>query len=71
MVITIRNVGKHYARQEVLSGVDLDIPDGTLFALLGPNGSGKTSFLKSLLGIIIPDSGSEIIFNGLSILGKK
>jgi ABC-2 type transport system ATP-binding protein len=49
---------------EALSGLNLNIPEGTIFGFLGPNGAGKTTLVKLLLGIIFPTSGSAKILGG-------
>ena len=48
---------KSFAGQEVLKGVDLTVPAGTVFGLLGPNGAGKTTTVKILSTLIHPDAG--------------
>nr|MCW2727159.1 transporter ATP-binding protein [Aeromicrobium sp.] len=55
----IRAVGlrKSYDAKVVLDGVDLDVPAGTVFALLGPNGSGKTTMIRILTTLIAADGG--------------
>ena len=68
-MITIRSLCKRYRQQTVLNCIDLTIPRGCIFALLGPNGSGKTTILKALLGIAAPDPGSQIVLNGESVIG--
>jgi ABC-type multidrug transport system ATPase subunit len=46
----------------VLEGLDLDVPGGSIYALVGPNGAGKTTTIKILLNIIGPSSGrSEVL----------
>ncbi|MFZ9004025.1 MAG: ATP-binding cassette domain-containing protein, partial [Robiginitalea sp.] len=57
-MILIENLYKRFGRNEVLKGVDLNIPEGGIYAVLGPNGSGKTTLIKSVLGLVIPDKGS-------------
>lgn len=69
-MISIKNLKKSFDHQVILQGLSLEIPSGTLFALLGPNGSGKTTLLKSLLGMIAPAPGSEIYFDGQNTIGQ-
>lgn len=52
--------------RNILDGVNLQIPDGKLIAITGPNGGGKTTLAKTIVGINQPNSG-EIIFNGENI----
>ncbi|MDO4562352.1 MAG: ATP-binding cassette domain-containing protein [Clostridia bacterium] len=51
---------------EILKGVDLDVPEGKLTVVTGPNGGGKTSLAKIIAGLYAPSRG-EIIFNGENI----
>ena len=62
-VIELRGLTKHYGRNEVLRGLDLDVPAGVCFGVLGPNGAGKTTTLRTLLGQTPVDSGSIRIFD--------
>ena len=57
-MLQIDNVVKSYTGHEVLRGLSLDIPKGSVYALLGTNGAGKTTLLRIINGIILPDSGS-------------
>jgi Cu-processing system ATP-binding protein len=57
-MIRIENIHKRFAKNEVLKGVNLTIPEGGIYAVLGPNGSGKTTLIKCVLGLVIPDRGS-------------
>ncbi|MGR3249031.1 MAG: sulfate/molybdate ABC transporter ATP-binding protein [Paracoccus sp. (in: a-proteobacteria)] len=57
MSITISGMTKRFDRTEVLQGIDLDVADGELVALLGPSGSGKTTLLKIIAGLEWPDAG--------------
>ena len=47
-----------YARQPVLSGIDLRVEPGTTLGLIGPNGGGKTTLIRLLLGVLQPTAGS-------------
>ncbi|XMO88218.1 ABC transporter ATP-binding protein [Algibacter sp. AS12] len=62
-MVTIENLHKKFGKNQVLSGVDLEISEGGIFAVLGPNGSGKTTLIKSVLGMVIPDKGNITVLN--------
>ncbi len=55
--IEIEGLGFAYGRDEVLKGVDLQVPEGSIFGFLGRNGAGKTTTIKLLLGLLKPDDG--------------
>ncbi|MGW3861179.1 ATP-binding cassette domain-containing protein, partial [Streptomyces sp. NPDC005047] len=55
--ITAQGLRKSYGDKVVLDGIDLTIPEGTVFALLGPNGAGKTTVVKILSTLITADGG--------------
>lgn len=59
--VRFRGVSKRFGDGVVLSGVDLEIPSGTLTALVGPSGSGKTSLLRLICGLERPDAGSVMV----------
>ncbi|GAC1468080.1 MAG: ABC transporter ATP-binding protein [Desulfuromonadaceae bacterium] len=69
-MITLRNVHKSFGSQKVLDGLDLDIPDGIITAIIGPSGEGKSVLLKHLIGLLQPDSGAVEV-DGESILGLR
>jgi ABC-type multidrug transport system ATPase subunit len=56
-VIQLVNVTKRYGNQAALDGVKLEVPSGTVFALLGENGAGKTTAIRLMLGLAEPTSG--------------
>jgi branched-chain amino acid transport system ATP-binding protein len=57
-LLELRGVRAAYGSIEVLHGVDLVVPPGTVVALLGPNGAGKTTTLKVACGLMAPTSGT-------------
>ncbi len=59
--IQIRNASKYYGSVKAMHNVDLDIKDGEYVVLLGPSGCGKTTLLKTIAGIITPNTGSVSI----------
>jgi Cu-processing system ATP-binding protein len=56
-MIQIKNLSKSYNKIKVLDDISIDIKPGEVSALLGPNGGGKTTLIKSILGLRFPDSG--------------
>lgn len=60
-MITIKDLHKRFGKNKVLKGIDLDIAEGGIFAVLGPNGSGKTTMIKCILGMVIPDQGTILV----------
>ncbi len=68
VIVETRNLSKVYrdfwGRQKVraLRALDLEIRKGEIFGLLGPNGSGKTTTIKLLLGLLFPTSGQALVF---------
>ena len=64
-IIRYRNTHKAFKRP-VLTGVDLDIHEGEMFALFGPSGTGKSVLLKTTIGLITPDRG-DVEVTGLSV----
>lgn len=62
MKIALRNIDKSYGRVHALDDVTLDIEPGQIISLLGVNGAGKTTMLRCLSGIVVPDRG-EILFD--------
>lgn len=67
-MIKIQNLNKKFGKLNVLNDVNIVFEKGQCVALIGPNGCGKTTLIKSILGMVIPDNGL-IEFNGKSILG--
>ncbi len=56
--VAAQGIFKSYGDRQVLSGVDLDLPEGTITAVLGPSGCGKTTLLRVLAGFEDPDAGT-------------
>ena len=63
-IVEFKDVHKSYSKKEVLKGVSLNIPKGKIVGLLGPNGSGKTTMIKLMNGLLQADKGS-IEINGM------
>ncbi len=63
-VLTLNNITKYYGRIQALNNVSFSVPAGSVFGILGPNGSGKTTMLGIVMDILKPSSGSFQFFGG-------
>lgn len=66
MEIQVRNLYKNFQDNQVLRGLNLDIPEGKITMIVGGSGSGKSVLLKHLTGLLRPDSG-EVLIDGRDI----
>ena len=62
-LLKVRNLKKSYGSHQVLHGVSFDVPKGSIVGLLGPNGCGKSSMIKVIVGLI-NDYEGEVLING-------
>ena len=62
LIVEAKNVRKSFVGKLVLDGVDFDLPQGMIYAICGSNGSGKSVFLRNLIGLMLPDSGEIKVF---------
>jgi branched-chain amino acid transport system ATP-binding protein len=69
-ILELLNVHAAYGRIEVLRGVDLTVPRGAVFALLGANGAGKTTLLRVISGLMEPTEG-DIHLGGMHVSGAS
>ena len=60
-MLRIEGLNAHYGASHVLQGVDLDMPQGRISAVLGRNGVGKTTTLRSIIGLAPPRSGRVVV----------
>lgn len=65
-MVEAKMLGKRYMRKQAVKDVTLTIEDGRVYALLGPNGSGKTTFMKMVAGLVKPTEGL-LSYNGEKI----
>jgi ABC-type branched-subunit amino acid transport system ATPase component/ABC-type branched-subunit amino acid transport system permease subunit len=70
VLLTIKGLAKYFGGLKAVDGVDMEIRRGKIHALIGPNGSGKTTILNMLSGLYVPTSG-EILLEGKAINGRK
>ena len=61
-IVELQKVRKVYDTKVAVNDISFSIEPGTMFGLLGPNGSGKTSTIRMMIGITVPDSGSISLF---------
>src|SRR5665213_1226876 len=61
-IVELHNIRKVYGSKIAVEGLTLTIEPGTMFGLLGPNGSGKTSSIRMMIGMTVPDSGTVSLF---------
>ena len=69
-VIEMSGVHKSFKKVRALSGLDLQVPAGSIYGFLGPNGAGKTTAMKLLMGMLKIDSGKAHVF-GLSVSDRS
>jgi branched-chain amino acid transport system ATP-binding protein len=69
-ILEVRDIETGYGNQKVLRGISIEVPEGSLVALLGPNGHGKTTLLRCISGLLRPWAG-EVRLSGEPITGGK
>jgi len=67
--IQVKGLQKSYKELHVLKGVDFEVEKGSIFALLGSNGAGKTTIIKILATLLKPDGGTALV-NGFEVVSK-
>ena len=68
LAIEAKGLFKSFDGKSAVSGVDIAVPEGSIYGILGPNGAGKTTTLRMLLGIIEPDEGKRSLLGNDSPL---
>ena len=69
-LLTVKGLAKHFGGLRAVDGVDMEVRRGEIQALIGPNGSGKTTILNMLSGLYVPTAG-EIVLDGVMVTGQK
>ena len=59
-LVSVRDVSFSYGYETVLKNISLDIYSNDYLAIIGPNGGGKTTLVKIILGLLMPDSGQVV-----------
>lgn len=68
-MLEIKNLSVYYGGIHALQGIDLSVPEGKIVTLIGANGAGKSTTLRSIVGLVKPTSGS-VLLRGAVISGK-
>jgi len=63
--IEIRGVSKQFGSVLAVDNLSLDVPDGSIYGFIGPNGSGKTTTIRMIMNILVPDRGA------ISVIGRS
>ena len=69
-LVEVKKIKKNYGKNEAVKGISFNIKEDEILGLLGPNGSGKTTTIGMLLGLLKPTSG-EILINGQKLEGNR
>ncbi len=64
-VLHTEGLTKTYGGKKVVNNINMDIDKGDIYGFIGKNGAGKTTFMRLILDLAIPDSGSILLFNGM------
>jgi ABC-type branched-subunit amino acid transport system ATPase component len=67
-LLEVKGISKHFGGVAALRNVNVQMKAGETLGMIGPNGSGKTTFVNSVTGHLVPDSG-QLLFSGVSIAG--
>ena len=69
-MLELKSIESYYGKIQALKGIDLKVPEGGIVAILGANGAGKSTTLKTISGLIQPQQG-QILFQGQSLNKKE
>jgi len=67
-MLEIRGLSVHYSGIHALQGIDIDVPEGKIVTLIGANGAGKSTTLRSIVGLV-KTSGGKVVWNGDTLTG--
>ncbi|QPC42462.1 ABC transporter ATP-binding protein [Kaustia mangrovi] len=70
MLLSVEGLHAHYGKSHILHGVDLGVEDGAIVSLLGRNGSGRSTTLRAMMGIVPPSAG-KVVLEGRDLTGLR
>lgn len=68
-MLKIENLRVNYGGIEAVKGISFEVPDGAIVTLIGANGAGKSTTLRSIVGLVKPAAGSSITLDGVELIG--
>ena len=69
-MLKIEGLFKRFGKKEVLKGLELHVPEHSIFGFIGKNGSGKTTTMKTILGLLKPDAGQIYVAGEKVVFGQ-
>jgi branched-chain amino acid transport system ATP-binding protein len=69
-MLKVEGLSAHYGGIHALQGIGLEVPDGSIVSLIGANGAGKSTTLRSIVGLVKP-SGGTVTWNGETLTGLQ
>ena len=69
-ILTVRNLRKSFGDKQVLRGLELTVPEHSVFGFVGRNGAGKTTTMKAVLGLLKPDGGEVYVAGERVVFGQ-
>lgn len=69
-LLEVKGLHAHYGKSHILHGIDMDVPEATIVSLLGRNGSGRSTLLKAVMGILPPTAGT-VMLDGRPLIGQR
>ena len=69
-VLNVSDVNKNFGGLQALTNINLQVEEGKTHSVIGPNGAGKSTLLNTIIGRLVPDTGS-VLFDGVKLTGKS
>ncbi|MCT4369006.1 ABC transporter ATP-binding protein [Yangia mangrovi] len=69
-LLQVKGLHAHYGKSHILHGIDMEVPEAAIVSLLGRNGSGRSTLLKAMMGLVPPTAGS-VTLDGRTLSGQR